>query len=286
MIPAKATQRRTFRGRGGPTDRRLPKHQARRRRRHPTAVDAAENSDSEGRLYHLDSNHLEQCGMLSEESSGEEASGETDSAVDFPEEDSESPVLAESIPESATAEDETAAAFRREMVHLRQRIANVQTAFKSITMADPTTYRTNVLNATLNCCNQWRHIVNHYNPTATDARRGGQWVFELVQASLQTGPLAGAKAGYFKRCGCSVATLVHAYLYQICTSAADAVTELFWTEKQASAWETWTRKALQASESDSVEPSKSVQTKHGQAMQKKQAKQQKREAKKKQLGLV
>ena len=286
MIPARTTQRRTFRGRGGPTDRRLPKHQARRRRRHPTALDAAENSDSEGRLYHLDSNHLEQCDLMSEESSGEEASGETDSAADLPEEDSESPILAEPFSETAAVEDEATAAFRREMTQLRTRIANVQTAFISITMADPTTYKTNVLNAVLNCCNQWRHIASHYNPTATDARRGGQWIYELVQASLQTGPLAGAKPGYFKRCGSAVATLVHAYLYQVCSSAADAVTELFWTEKQAAAWEMWTRKALQASESDSTEPSKSVQTKQGQAMQKKQAKQQKRSAKKKQLGLA
>lgn len=284
MIPSRTTQRRTFRGRGGPTDRRLPKHQARRRRRHPTAPDAGENSDSEGRLYHLDSNHLEQRDLISDGSSGEEASGETDSAADLPEEDSESPIL-EPLSETAAEEDEATTAFRHEMSHLRQRISNVQTAFRSITMADPATYETNVLNAVLNCCNQWRHMVSHYNPTAADARRGGQWIYELVQASLQTGPLAGAKPGYFKRCGRAVATLVHAYLYQVCTSAADAVTELFWTEKQATAWEMWTRKALQASESDNGEPSKSVQYRQEQASQKKQAKQQKRSAKKKQLGL-
>lgn len=110
--------------------------------------------------------------------------------------------------------DDSAAALRKEMAHLRQRAANVQSAFSSITMADPATYQTNVLNAVLNCVAEWRHILRHHDKACTtaDKRRGGQWTYELVQASLQCGPLAGGKPAYMKRCGTAVARQVYSYL--------------------------------------------------------------------------
>ena len=305
-------QRRMFRGRGGANDRRLPKHQARRRRRHHAASqEAAENSDSEGRLYHLDSNsHFDAAVAEDFFSSGDQASGETDdddtnqadgeesSAL---EDNSSSPANALSImnitdeTEAAAVaaastgsivNDATTAALRQEMTHLRQRISNIQGSFHSLTLADLATYQTNVLNAVLNCVAQWRSIVQHYVAALSpaDGRRAGQATFELVQASLQTGPLRGGKPGYFARCGSAVAGSVHTYLRRICTSPADAVTDLYWTEKQAAAWQTWTRKAAQAASADTA-PSASVQKKQHHAVQRKQAKQAKRQAKREQLGL-
>ena len=172
-----AGHRRMFRGRGGAA--RHPPH--RRRRRRPRPADAAENSDSEGRLYHLDSNHLLDTGAADDDawsSSGEEASGETDSAAaetDPPivratqgndndrddDEDTSLPAVSETeiiVMESSSSD----AALRQEMAHLRQRIGNIRTAFRSVTMADPDTYQTNVLNAVLNVIHQWRHMVKYY----------------------------------------------------------------------------------------------------------------------------
>ena len=66
-------------------------------------------------------------------------------------------------------------------------------------------------------------------------RSTGQAVFELVQQSLQCGPLAGSQPGYFKRCGSETAAVVLAYLETIVTSDEDVVETLGFTEKQAAA---------------------------------------------------
>lgn len=124
--------------------------------------------------------------------------------------------------------------------------------------------------------------------TSADSRRGGQWLFELIQASLQCGPLSGAKPGYFKRCGSAAAVSVHAYLVKICgATVADTSAALAWTEKQAATSEAWKRRAWQAANVESsVEPSKSVKANITAARYKKENKQAKRAAKKKQLGII
>lgn len=264
-----------FRGRGGPTDGRLPKQNAARRRpaREPVpeaaspAQDSSASSESE--------RELEQQGSIEHV-----PPMEVDNKAPGPITTEDSPV--ESPPRPSP--------LQKELQHLQKRISNVQNSFGSITLYDLPTYQANVLNAVLNCVAEWRHIVGFHGDhlLADQARQGGQQIFELVQASLQTGPLSGAKPGYFKRCGRSVATAVHSYLVRIAATDTQVAT-LHWTDKQTSAFCTWTQQALRASEStedDKIEPSKSVQKQQQKAMNKKQAKQQKRLAKKKQLGLV
>lgn len=267
-------------------------------------MDSMDDSESGGEEARLASSvFVDAVGEF--EFSGQEASAEADSEVtDAAVDDSESAVMSSlrmghegdlldpmALETAHEAAEEDHSALHKEMAHLRQRIANTRTSFGSVAMTDPSNYQTNVLNAVQNCVREWRHIVKHYRSsslTAADARRGGQWIFALVQGSLQTGPLAGAKPGYFKRCGSSFATLVHTYLCEICGGTpAQAIADLAWTEKQAAAVEGWKRKALQAAESeDKREASPYVQSKQKEALQKKQAKQKKKNDKKKQLGLT
>mmetsp|Transcript_24778 Transcript_24778/g.69577 ORF Transcript_24778/g.69577 Transcript_24778/m.69577 type:complete len:150 (-) Transcript_24778:1499-1948(-) len=128
-------------------------------------------------------------------------------------------------------------------------------------VTNPTTYRTNVLNAVRNCVNEYRQIVRyHRNDQLQQSQAQMQQmvavpIFELIQQSLQCGPLAGSKPGYFKRCGSEMAKIVHEYLDDmLCPESL----ELF-TEKQRSAVTKWKQDAHKAyANGDSKPPSKSV----------------------------
>jgi hypothetical protein len=277
-----------FRGRGGPTDRRLPKQNAARRRPHRDFREEA--GDSQVLLPPPETNNLvidEENDSLQQEVSIEDISEIFD---DQKVSDKET-VDNLSGEKMMIPEDSMQARLQKELKHIHQRMSNVQRSFGSVTLYDLFTYQTNVLNAVLNCVTLWRNLVSYYTDehlTSSDARQGGQELFQLVQASLQTGPLSGAKPGYFKRCGRTIATAVHAYLVQIAATEEEA-TLLHWTDKQLKCLQSWTQCALRASESDNIdkmEPSKSIQKQQEKAQSKKQAKQQKRLAKKKQLGLT
>ena len=182
--------------------------------------------------------------------------------------------------------------YQSELKHLHKRIQNNRAAMSlsAVALANPVSYQTNVLAACQNTVQEWRSIRKHYSnttthtatqtATATDemsisrmdeqtVRATGQAIFELVQQSLQCGPLAGAQPGYFKRCGTNTAQLVQNYLDTIVLTNMDengmdhnhhhdAVTVLGFTAKQAAAIVTWQRNAQKAAVKSDQPPSRSV----------------------------
>lgn len=151
----------------------------------------------------------------------------------------------------ATAAAVIAPKVQQELGHLLRRIRNNRTSMSLSTTAalsNLTNYQTNVLAACTNTVREWRSILRQYDqdPSAAttvlstqfkEANSGtndsgcptckttngstldsavktstGLAIFEMIQQSLQCGPLAGSKSGYFKRCGSEPAAMVHQYL--------------------------------------------------------------------------
>jgi len=251
-------QRRTFRGRAGPTDGRLPKFNAARRRPHfgdeqqvaAVAAVAAVAPKYDG----------PPPVKAREEAEEQQQHGESGA----PKEDQEDPL-------------------QIELAHLKTRIRNNRNAMSlsATALANPTNYQNNVLSACQNTVTEWRSIRKHYKYSLLDDsnserscsssllallfRSTGQDIFELLQQSLQCGPLAGSQPGYFKRCGVEVAMAVHAYLEAVVVDCDDATETLGFTEKQAAAVDTWKRNARKAIEKNQS-PSKSVIQKQQKAM--------------------
>jgi hypothetical protein len=256
-------QRRLFRGRGGPNDRRLPKHHARRRRPHPndeelprppkytepaavhTSRDVEESEDTEDHSIH----------------NGElEGEGSVDGNVnDIPRND---------VP--TTEEDEPNPCLD-EIRHLRKRIRNVQESIQTSTsLVNVSVYQEICLNAVANCVNEWRSIARHYSKVDVDETDSspllmtpklrtetGLAVFQVIQLSLQSGPLAGAKPGYMKRCGGSVAQVVLKYLEDILPAHQALAECMGFSDKQMDAMTKWRSNAEKAALNDKP-PSKSV----------------------------
>jgi hypothetical protein len=265
------THRRTFRGNGGPTDSRLPKHSARRRAKAPTRPSSSSSSSSADGLeagdlveetpweivvpVEIQQDVLE---LLQEEE--DEAVLEASSSAEEKEE-----VVQREESELASEEVQVAAVPHpalKELQHLRKRVQNVQESLQlSDGINDPTTYQNNVLNAVSNCVNEWRSIVNHHlddlEDDDTDKKATSLAVFQLIQYSLQSGPLAGANPGYFKRCGSQVAKVVWEYLDRIVPAHPELATCMGFTTKQMDALHQWKKKAQTAAEQDKP-PSKSA----------------------------
>ncbi|KAL3920071.1 MAG: hypothetical protein SGARI_007037, partial [Bacillariaceae sp.] len=90
-------------------------------------------------------------------------------------------------------------------------------------------------------------------------KESGLKVFQLIQLSLQSGPLSGAKPGYFKRCGSDVARVVVAYLKEVIpqNEVLQAEKVLGFSEKQMDVMQKWKTNAEKAVLNDKA-PSKSV----------------------------
>mmetsp|Transcript_83268 Transcript_83268/g.124894 ORF Transcript_83268/g.124894 Transcript_83268/m.124894 type:complete len:88 (+) Transcript_83268:1-264(+) len=86
----------------------------------------------------------------------------------------------------------------------------------------------------------------------------------LLQLSLQSGPLAGSKPGYFKRCGGEVARVVLVFLGTV----IEFIDDLRFSEKQVAALDTWKLNAQKAAENDKP-PSKSALKKQSKKSKKK-----------------
>lgn len=216
--------RRVFRGRGGPTDRRLPKHQARRRKPHP-ATSTTTTSETN------------------------DAAAAITKAVDLPPPPSDSHVILEqplesSLPEPTPLGDNEQATLpdRQQVQHLMHRIGNnrrtMETSSKLKTLSN---YQTLVLDAIQNTVKEWKHVRLQQHLTVSDQHRMQQEVFGLIQQAMQCGPLAGAKPGYMKRCGADVARQVELFL----TDISDICV---FTERQTQTLETWKRNARKAFE--------------------------------------
>jgi hypothetical protein len=162
---------------------------------------------------------------------------------------------------------EESSPFRKEVIHFQQRVKNVKYSIQTSTLAlnTPSTYQNNVLRAILNCATEWKSILNYHAidmenaETLSTCKACALSLFELIQLGLQCGPLAGSKAGYFKRCGSETATMVHDFLQELAPEK-DSLIDLCCSEKQADAVERWKNDAQKAIVRND-EPSKHVQKK-------------------------
>jgi hypothetical protein len=278
-------QPRIFRGRGGATDRRLPKHNARRRQKnrnhtndhHDESVDQKENDNE------------------NDESLSRSLSYESPAVKNTEEDDEDIVHIVENIVDKKCDYDRINNSINEskeepppsppppyvvEIKHLKRRINNVQDVSiqtsRDAIASDLAKYQNNVLNATQNCANEWRAIARHYNTNISnnddngDNDNGGNEcissvlrtevglaVFQLIQLSVQSGPLSGGKPGYFKRCGAEVAKVVLDFLEEVVPQHdALGIHCMGFTSKQMDAMKKWKVDAGKAVENDKP-PSKS-----------------------------
>jgi hypothetical protein len=250
--------RRVFRGRGGPTDRRLPKYNARRRKAPKEKSETVSVSNDDDRCFPAsEETHVGTEELLEEE---EEAPAiviheqEAPRIVSFV--NKQHQVLEESdefMDQHDTEIDATRINCQKEMKHLIQRVRHVRESISlsAKAISDTDIYEQNVLNAAVNCVNEWRSIVNHYSDIFMDeaviSKATSLQIFELIQQTLQCGPLAGAKPGYFKRCEGSVALMALQFLNSIAPDQ-DAARMLLFTARQADAIDKWKQNARKALE--------------------------------------
>lgn len=238
------SSRRTFRGRAGPTDGRLNKHQARRRKQN-SCDDATSRNNKYG-----DEDESKKQTLIVKEENQQEVSEQEDVSSDETEQGNEAD---------------------KEIQHLIRRVRNVRESIQlsATANANPCTWHQNVLNPVGNCVGEWRAIVSHYqNDLEPDACKApGLAVYELIQMGMQSGPLAGGKPGYFKRCGCDTARQALTFLDNTVPNNKEA-SALHFTPKQADAIDKWRNNARKAVEDDKP-PSKSVLKKQIKAKKKK-----------------
>jgi hypothetical protein len=247
-------QRRMFRGRGGPSDSQLPKHNARRRKA-PTQdsdrvrVNKYAAEDEEKRLKEQADGILRAAVVPND---GENAADDLES-INSSERDIVDQASTEKVPSADSFPS------KKEMHHLLHRIRNVRESMQlsATGLGNPSTYENNVLHAVSNCITEWRAILRFYpEDEIENPRTVGLQVYEMIQQSLQCGPLAGGKPGYFKRCGVDLAKIVLTFL-QLNVANKDDALVLYMTEKQGDAIEKWKVSATKAIENDKP-PSKSV----------------------------
>jgi hypothetical protein len=229
-----------FRGRAGPTDSRLPKHNARRRKQQVQTQRETRDIQEE-----------EPPVVIVPPEEEESSDGEDDEIriLDSDEEEEEKIVEEEDVP--VPNNDNPCC---KEMEHLQKRVKDVRESIQlSNAIANPTTYQQNVLNVVAKCVNEWRSIVTHHHqeldPDDPTTKKTSLAVFELIQHSLQCGPLAGAKPGYFKRCGGQVAMIVYEYLDKI-VPHPELGQRMGFTAKQIDALIKWKANAQKATEND------------------------------------
>jgi hypothetical protein len=275
------TSRRIFRGTGGATDRRLPKHNARRRRAPPGASRA--DGGARGRVVESEPMEIIHTGPPENDNTSDDDDDDDDDYeiihLDTPrgDADHENDSIGQDdkyegavvVPQNATRNEGSAEPVPlvlqvddpsyQEIQHLQRRIKNIResTQLSANGISNPNTYRDNVLNAVSNCFNEWRSIVEHYESLELTVKKDtASLVFGMIQHSLQCGPLEGAKPGYFKRCGSEVAKVVAEFLKEM-FEKEDAVRALGFTDKQVEAIDTWKKHAQKAGEADKP-PSKSA----------------------------
>jgi len=171
---------------------------------------------------------------------------------------------------------------------LKQRIRNVQEisiqTSRDAIAANPTAYQENVLNATQNCVNQWRSIVRYYykddSGLSSELRNDVCLaVFQLIQLCIQSGPLSGAKPGYFKRCGSKVANIALDFLEKVVPQYEALGNLMGFSSKQMDIMKKWKANAEKAVQKNTP-PSKSVTKSIKQGQQQKKQKGKKKNKKK------
>lgn len=242
------SSRRTFRGRGGPTDNRLNKHQARRRKQDKPAAATARNNKYGDNDQEKQMENVEEESHVEVSKDNEVVSNELD--VD---------------------KDVQTNPANNEIQHLNRRVGNVRESIQlsANANANPSTWQQNVLNPVDNCVREWRAICSHYQNEleADDWKSPSLAVYELVQMAMQSGPLAGAKPGYFKRCGSDAARQALTFLNSAVPDENEA-SFLHFTEKQQDAIDKWRNNARKVVD-ENKPPSKSVMKKQTTSKKKK-----------------
>jgi hypothetical protein len=259
-------QRRMFRGRGGPSDSQLPKHNARRRKgptqdRDRVRVNKYAAEDERNNEAKELADRILRTAVVPND--GENAADDLEISSS-----SEGDITDQAYTEKLPSTDSFPS--KNEMQHLLLRIRNVRESMQlsATGLGNPSTYENNVLHAVSNCITEWRAILRFYpEDEIENPRILGLQVFEMIQQSLQCGPLAGGKPGYFKRCGVDLAKVVLTFLQANVVNKDDALA-LYMTEKQADAIGKWKVSATKAIENDKP-PSKSVVKKQEKANKKK-----------------
>eukprot|EP00934_Nitzschia_sp_Nitz4_P004641 Nitzschia sp. Nitz4//scaffold20_size174350//78601//79497//NITZ4_002102-RA/size174350-processed-gene-0.24-mRNA-1//1//CDS//3329541809//4631//frame0 len=272
-------QRRIFRGRGGPTDGRLPKHNAKRRKQpakpQTNKYDADEILPPMSRMQVLPpdtaSDPHATVFVPPESSPSDDSEVSVQDGMDEDDNDDEeethTPQVDPSVHHNMPAPTPADSPALKEVKHLVRRVKNVQESIQlSRAIVNPQTYQETVLNAVSNCVNEWRSIATHYHPDSQvnatadtlgdleflsdqEKRPAALLVFGLIQHALQSGPLAGAKPGYFKRCGSAVAQMALDFLTQVTPHEALGLVMGFST-KQLEALQTWRQNAEKAAIAD------------------------------------
>jgi hypothetical protein len=259
------THRRVFRGRGGPTDGRLPVKKIPRRPQKPAINKYAQDARAEQGNDEEDKEDQDER-MEVKASSLEEISSDNEPDVDEKIEEAQTGALRENVCEPA---EHSLNSCAKEIWHLNRRVANIQeTMSLSHSISDPKTYQDNVLNAVVNCVKEWRSIATHYAQVAPIAnvddyeatddsymteelkKPAALAIYEMIQHAVQCGPLAGSKPGYFKRCGGDVARVVVTFLDQVVPNAPVLIASMGFTSRQMDAMESWKKNAQKAATED------------------------------------
>lgn len=193
-------QRRVFRGKGGPTDGRLPpkkKKSVAIRHDGSKYKDDASSATLNNAVPAHDRVPFPQTDPFLEEGSNADVSEALEVTTQPP-----------------PSEEEEA--FEAEVKHLKKRIVNHRLSMSQSSAYSLENYSANVLKAAMKIIREWDSIYRYHHATSESAvaivDQIGTLVFELIQQCLQTGPLSGAKPGYLKRCGSEVAQAVSSFL--------------------------------------------------------------------------
>lgn len=204
------SQRRIFRGRGGPTDGNLPPKKTARvkvkyQHNHADGTSARADDDASDHVDEVDINQLS-LGINNDDDK---------SAANDGDDDMQNPL-------------------HKEIHHLQKRIENITLSIQAspLGISNPNTWRTNCLNPIKNVIKEWRSILSFHSASEIIEREGNNdgehaelqklllhetstKVFILVQMSMQSGPLVGSNPGYFKRCGAEVASIALDFLNDV-----------------------------------------------------------------------
>ncbi|KAL7499790.1 hypothetical protein ACHAWT_007904 [Skeletonema menzelii] len=199
-------QRRTFRGRGGPTDGNLPPKKS------PRVRVKYEHDADEDEDVQLPNNN------------GEDGVELDINQLSLNENDNEH--LNKNIKEE---EDDDDNPLQKEIHHLQKRIQNITLSIQCSPLgtSNPNTWRTNCLYPVKNVVKEWRSILSFHDQEIRGGEREREQqlqqllhetatkVFIMVQMVMQSGPLVGSNAGYFKRCGGEVASIALEFLTHV-----------------------------------------------------------------------
>jgi hypothetical protein len=239
-----------FRGRGGPTDGRLPKQNARRRKNPPSSSGPAvssmlqDDTSFDTLLSTLPQSNDKGSRLLAPDVEKEDRIGANCALVQAATISECHVEDADSFESQEQGEDsDKSILFRNEAKHITDRIRRCRDTIQlsATAISIPSNYEKHVLNSVLNTVNEWKAILRHYPTDQVDpvvARSIAVAVFDLIQHALQCGPLSGSKAGYWKRCGSEMAAKGFSFLDSIAPTAEASISMLF-SERQAQTLLKW-----------------------------------------------